>query len=79
MVRKTISSSNKSISLFDSTGQSSESKPQTPSQTKVENNSTVRTPEENGNLGKVRTKTEREDCFRGGFTIIGRTYIPLML
>nr|XP_048273674.1 zinc finger MYM-type protein 3 isoform X4 [Myodes glareolus] len=37
--------------------QSSESKPQTPSQTKVENNSTVRTPEENGNLGKIPVKT----------------------
>ncbi|MEJ1281447.1 zinc finger MYM-type 3 [Cricetulus griseus] len=33
--------------------QSSESKPQTPSQTKVENSITMRTPEENGNLGKV--------------------------
>ncbi|XP_060231453.1 zinc finger MYM-type protein 3 isoform X5 [Meriones unguiculatus] len=37
--------------------QSSESKPQTPSQTKVENNNTVRTPEENGNLGKIPLKT----------------------
>ncbi|XP_038172480.1 zinc finger MYM-type protein 3 isoform X3 [Arvicola amphibius] len=37
--------------------QSSESKPQTPSQTKVENNITVRTPEENGNLGKIPVKT----------------------
>ncbi|XP_059106160.1 zinc finger MYM-type protein 3 isoform X3 [Peromyscus eremicus] len=37
--------------------QSSESKPQTASQTKVENNSTVRTPEENGNLGKIPVKT----------------------
>ncbi|XP_029389961.1 zinc finger MYM-type protein 3 isoform X4 [Mus pahari] len=37
--------------------QSSESKPQTPSQTKVEtNNNTVRTPEENGNLGKTPVK-----------------------
>ncbi|XP_031221673.1 zinc finger MYM-type protein 3 isoform X4 [Mastomys coucha] len=36
--------------------QSSESKPQTPSQTKVENNNTVRTPEENGNLGKIPVK-----------------------
>lgn len=35
----------------------SESKPQTPSQTKVENNNTVRTPEENGNLGKIPVKT----------------------
>ncbi|XP_028747886.1 zinc finger MYM-type protein 3 isoform X5 [Peromyscus leucopus] len=37
--------------------QSSESKPQTASQTKVENNSTVTTPEENGNLGKIPVKT----------------------
>ncbi|XP_055461092.1 zinc finger MYM-type protein 3 isoform X3 [Psammomys obesus] len=37
--------------------QSSESKPQTPSQTKVENNNTVRTPEENGNLGKIPLRT----------------------
>ncbi|XP_052589819.1 zinc finger MYM-type protein 3 isoform X4 [Peromyscus californicus insignis] len=37
--------------------QSSESKPQTASQTKAENNSTVRTPEENGNLGKIPVKT----------------------
>ncbi|XP_075394704.1 zinc finger MYM-type protein 3 isoform X2 [Tenrec ecaudatus] len=37
--------------------QSSESKPQTPSQTKVENGNTVRTPEENGNLGKIPAKT----------------------
>ncbi|XP_057615330.1 zinc finger MYM-type protein 3 isoform X3 [Chionomys nivalis] len=37
--------------------QSSESKPQTPSQTKVENNNTVRIPEENGNLGKIPVKT----------------------
>uniref|UniRef100_A0A8C9PLL6 Zinc finger MYM-type containing 3 n=1 Tax=Spermophilus dauricus TaxID=99837 RepID=A0A8C9PLL6_SPEDA len=37
--------------------QSSESKPQTPSQTKVENSNTVRTPEENGNLGKIPAKT----------------------
>ncbi|NP_001171456.1 zinc finger MYM-type protein 3 isoform 2 [Mus musculus] len=36
--------------------QSSESKPQTPSQTKVENNHTVRTPDENGNLGKTPVK-----------------------
>lgn len=36
--------------------QSSESKPQTPSQTKVENNNTVRTPEENENLGKIPVK-----------------------
>ncbi|XP_012976795.1 zinc finger MYM-type protein 3 isoform X3 [Mesocricetus auratus] len=36
--------------------QSSESKPQTPSQTKVENDITVRTPEENGNLGKIPVK-----------------------
>ncbi|XP_076775025.1 zinc finger MYM-type protein 3 isoform X6 [Arvicanthis niloticus] len=36
--------------------QSSESKPQTPSQTKEENNNTVRTPEENGNLGKIPVK-----------------------
>ncbi|XP_051035593.1 zinc finger MYM-type protein 3 isoform X4 [Phodopus roborovskii] len=36
--------------------QSSESKPQTPSQTKVENSGTVRTPEENGNLGKIPVK-----------------------
>ncbi|XP_060039349.1 zinc finger MYM-type protein 3 isoform X3 [Erinaceus europaeus] len=37
--------------------QSSESKPQTPSQTKVENSSTVKTSEENENLGKIPTKT----------------------
>ncbi|XP_075812810.1 zinc finger MYM-type protein 3 isoform X3 [Microtus pennsylvanicus] len=37
--------------------QCSESKPQTPSQTKVENNNTVRIPEENGNLGKIPVKT----------------------
>ncbi|XP_015855123.1 zinc finger MYM-type protein 3 isoform X5 [Peromyscus maniculatus bairdii] len=37
--------------------QSSESKPQTASQTKVENSSTVKTPEENGNLGKIPVKT----------------------
>lgn len=37
--------------------QSSESKPQIPSQTKVENNNIVRTPEENGNLGKIPVKT----------------------
>lgn len=37
--------------------QSSESKPQAPSQTKVENSSTMRTPEENGNLGKIPVKT----------------------
>ncbi|XP_027287586.1 zinc finger MYM-type protein 3 isoform X4 [Cricetulus griseus] len=36
--------------------QSSESKPQTPSQTKVENSITMRTPEENGNLGKIPVK-----------------------
>ncbi|XP_005358632.1 zinc finger MYM-type protein 3 isoform X3 [Microtus ochrogaster] len=38
--------------------QSSESKPQTPSQTKVESNNTVRIPEENGNLGKIPVKTQ---------------------
>ncbi|XP_008853803.1 zinc finger MYM-type protein 3 isoform X5 [Nannospalax galili] len=37
--------------------QSSESKPQTASQTKVENSNTVKTPEENGNLGKIPVKT----------------------
>lgn len=36
--------------------QSSEPKPQTPSQTKVENNNTVRTPEDNENLGKIPVK-----------------------
>uniref|UniRef100_A0A2K6MEK5 TRASH domain-containing protein n=1 Tax=Rhinopithecus bieti TaxID=61621 RepID=A0A2K6MEK5_RHIBE len=46
--------------------QSPESKPQTPSQTKVENSNTVRTPEENGNLGKVGAKAKGEDNLRGG-------------
>lgn len=72
------SSSRKSIYLFVSTGQSSEAKPQTPSQTKVENNNTVRTPEENGNLGKVRQKPRGRVVSEEG-TAIDRTNTPLML
>lgn len=37
--------------------QSSEAKPQTPSQTKVENRNTIKTLQENGNLGKIPVKT----------------------
>ncbi|KAB0341061.1 hypothetical protein FD755_024474, partial [Muntiacus reevesi] len=37
--------------------QSSEAKPQTPAQTKVENSNTIKTLEENGNLGKIPVKT----------------------
>lgn len=72
------SSSNKNIHLFWSTGQSSESKPQTPSQTKVESSNIVKTAEENGNLSKVRIKANREDNLEKG-TIVSSTNVPLSL
>lgn len=66
--------------MFSSVGHSSESKSQTPSQTKVENSNTVKTPEETGNLGKVSAKAGG-----GGRMVseegraVGGTNVPLSL
>ena len=63
--KQRASASDESIHLFWSTGQSSEAKPQTPSQTKVENRNTIKTLQENGNLGKVKARAKGEDGLKG--------------
>ena len=73
--KQRASASDESIHLFWSTGQSSEAKPQTPSQTKVENRNTIKTLQENGNLGKVKARAKGEDGLKGVTVAVVLTFL----